>query len=148
MGTRSLTRFMDGETEIACMYGQFDGYPDGIGKDIKEALKDRYLVNGYTDPNTQCNGMGCLAAMVVGKLKDGCGNVYLNPPGTKGIGEDYTYVLCAGEEETFGRKGQRFPMKGRHIMLKIQSGDTVIYDGKLSDFDPEAVQKQGEEVTE
>ncbi len=86
MGTRSMT-YVCGEDRILCaIYRQFDGYPDGHGQDLFNLLKERKIANGIpagTDLKTwsMSNGMGCLAARLVGDLKHGqIGNIYLEEP--------------------------------------------------------------------
>lgn len=121
MGTRSLVHIYEqanAEKPFVTIYRQFDGYPSGMGESIKAALGARKLVNGYNDKETQCNGMPCAAAMLVGALKRGeCGNVYLYPAGTSDRGEEYVYRLYPD--------GERF-------RLVIDDG---IYDGPLDQFD-------------
>ena len=39
------------------------------------------------------NGMGCLAATVIGGLKQHIGGIYLYPPGKNGVWENYVYTL-------------------------------------------------------
>jgi hypothetical protein len=148
MGTRSLTRFIertnDGETEIACIYRQYDGYPEGLGMDLKSAAGHLALVNGYRDASRETNGMGCLAAIVVAKLKMAndpdngralCGNVYLCAPGTKDVGEEYVYTLREGEE--IQSNPPRFGGNPRVIRLTVEDGGgNVLYDGPLSKFEP------------
>jgi hypothetical protein len=122
MGTRALIHVhVEGKDSdiLTTIYRQFDGYPDGLGEDIKEALGGKEVVNGYSDPDNQVNGMGCAAAMLVGALKEGkCGNVYLYAPGTKDVWEDYTYDLYRD---------------GPALMLSVNGG--ALYAGPLSDFD-------------
>lgn len=122
MGTRALVHVhADGKDSdiLTTIYRQFDGYPDGLGEDIKEALGGKEVVNGYSDPEKQVNGMGCAAAMLVGALKEGkCGNVYLYAPGTKDVWEEYTYVLYRD---------------GPALMLSVNGGE--LYSGPLRDFD-------------
>lgn len=131
MGTRSLTIMMDGDTEIAVLYRQFDGYPTGAGADIKRILGNRSTVNGYSSSN-QINGAGCMAVQLIATLKaagrDGTnspGGYHLYPAGTRDCGQDYTYTL------TYKGEGER-------ISLKIDDGK--LYDGPLDDFDPEAAE--------
>lgn len=104
MGTRCLTVFKDGKQEIVVMYRQSDGYPDGHGKELADFLKGKTIVNGMSgEPeDTIFNGMGCLAASVVAKFKDGPGGIYLHPPGTRNCGEEYIYTVSGetGEEPT------------------------------------------------
>lgn len=73
MGTRCLTVVKDGgkdAQDIICLYRQFDGYPDGHGAKLHELFGDFVIVNGLggQSPNV-ANGMGCLAAQLVAKLK-------------------------------------------------------------------------------
>jgi len=86
MGTRSLTVFKEDDgTEICVMYRQYDGYISGHGADLKEFLKDMYLVNGMGggQPKRIANGMDCLTAQVIAHFKDGPGNIYVYPAGTR-----------------------------------------------------------------
>jgi hypothetical protein len=81
MGTRSLTFTYDNQgTKILCLYRQFDGYPEGHGKDLAEILNI-----------TDNNGMECLSASIVAKLKTGSYNVYIYPSDTKNAWQDYEY---------------------------------------------------------
>lgn len=119
MGTRSLTHIYEkanSEKPFVTIYRQFDGYPSGMGEDIKKALGEKTLVNGYSDPRTETNGMPCAAAMLIAAIKEGCGNVYLYPAGTEDCGEDYVYRLYpAGDRFRFVIDGE--------------------YDGPLHEFD-------------
>lgn len=122
MGTRSLTHIYacaEDKTPLVTIYRQFDGYPEGHGQEIREILGGRQLVNGYNDKSKQCNGMGCAAALLIGALKGGnCGGIYIESCGASDCGEEFTYRL--------------FPC-GETFRLVIDG----IYDGELSDFDPE-----------
>lgn len=99
MGTRSATFFIDGNQTVCHLYRQYDGYPSGHGVDLARACDVR-LCNGYSREQAEgrwANGIGCLAATVVAKLKTGIGNVYLH-----GIDEnpsdwvEYVYVVTTG----------------------------------------------------
>jgi len=104
MGTRCLTVFKEEDgTEIAVMYRQFDGYPDGHGKELAEFLKGKKVVNGISSERQPIfNGMGCLAASVVAHFKTDPGGFYLHPANTRNCGEEYTYIVSGkvGEEPT------------------------------------------------
>ncbi len=125
MGTRSLTVFEDQDNkEIAVMYRQFDGYPDGHGQALADYLRGKRLVNGFQeqDRDKAFNGMPCLAASVVAHFKEGIGNFYLYPAGTRGCGEDYIYTISAAP--------------GGAIRLRVESpGDAAVFDGPVNDFD-------------
>jgi len=88
MGTRSLTKVYekweqeDEATPLVCIYRQYDGYPEGMGKDLEEFLTDLHVVNGIGYKNTEriANGGGCLTAQLIEHLKAGqVGNVYIYP---------------------------------------------------------------------
>ena len=88
MGTRSLTIFQDDEKkDIAVMYRQMDGYPEGHGKELAEFLSRFVMVNGFNcleKPVKQANGMECLAAQIVAHFKYGAGGIYLMAAKTRG----------------------------------------------------------------
>ena len=97
MGTRCLTiiKRHDG-TEIAVMYRQFDGYPDGHGLELAEFLSDLTVVNGITgeaELGRIANGPHCLAAQMIAHFKKEPGGIYLYPAGTRNVGEDYAYTV-------------------------------------------------------
>tara|TARA_R100000687_G_scaffold61392_1_gene49567 strand:+ start:149 stop:589 length:441 start_codon:yes stop_codon:yes gene_type:complete len=117
MGTRSLTRviprqeglsFSEGhnhvDKSVVNIYKQFDGYPEGLGLDLAEFLSEFTIVNGLGADRYEpriANGVGCLAAQLVGYLKDGPGNIYLEElngePGDHW--EEYIYTLYPKENE-------------------------------------------------
>lgn len=127
MGTRSLLHIKDGRKTLVTLYRQFDGYPTGMGADIKKALSGRGLVNGISGSRLEVfNGVGCAAAFLIGKLKgEEAGNVYVYPVNAKDCWEDYTYTLSEKEGV---------------FWLTVQNPGTVIYNGTLDGFDPEAVE--------
>lgn len=91
MGTRSLTYTYDTEGEkIMCLYRQFDGYPEGHGSDLAEILN-----------NTGSNGMECLSASIVAKLKTGAYNFYLYPVTVGDCGQEYEYHVMKDHVEVF-----------------------------------------------
>lgn len=97
MGTRSLTKFQqeDGK-EIVVLYRQFDGYPEGHGKELAEFLAPMRLINGIgigQHAGTHANGMGCLAAQVIAHFKKEIGGFYLYPAETTYCWEDFNYVV-------------------------------------------------------
>lgn len=81
MGTRSITviRNKDGK-KIIEMYKHYDGYPDGLGKDLVEFTQSGKIVDGYKmSTEIQFNGIECFAAQLIANIKDGAGDVYLYP---------------------------------------------------------------------
>lgn len=101
MGTRSLTYvynsdYVPGKFEdaLVCMYRQFDGYPEGHGSELAEFLSGREVVNGIgsNTPRKASNGMGCLAASLVGYFKTDIGGIYLHTPvQNQDSWQDYEY---------------------------------------------------------
>jgi len=102
MGTRSLTRVLDerGRHLVTC-YKQYDGYPDGYGKELAEFIKSGKYVNGFGGSDQMLfNGMDCFAAMLVWKFKQGeTGGFYIMPRGTKDVGEEYVYTISYTKEK-------------------------------------------------
>jgi hypothetical protein len=143
MGTRSLTIVRDEQgNEIVNMYRQFDGCPNGHGSELLERFANTRLTNGFspTDTDTVANGMECLAAQVVGHFKSQMtpGGIYLYPAGLRDCGEEYIYELYSSKGES------TLNLKVTHTF-----GDgSVIYDGTLAEFDPEAAQENMERVWE
>ena len=132
MGTRTLVHIKDGKKTITTIYRQYDGYPTGMGDDIKEALNlgNVTILNGFggqTVPS-HFNGMGCLAAFLIGELKQKkIGNVYIFPANSKDVGEEFTYTLS----ESNG-----------NVKLKVVENykNKTIFNGLLKDFYGETVE--------
>ena len=104
MGTRSLTVFKEEDgKEICVMYRQYDGYPQGHGRELANFLSGMKMVNGISsaDKGKIANGMSCLTAQVIRELKGkDVGGIYIHPLGTRGMWEDYIYIISGktGEE--------------------------------------------------
>ena len=138
MGTRSLTHFIERQTEpskdkrrkpivkdteIVVMYRQYDGYPSGHGIELAEFLADGEMVNGIGLGNKKVfNGMGCLAAQVVAEFKSGPGGIYLHPAGTTDCWEEYDYYVIGDTN-------------AKEIILKcVGYGGKVIFEGTPKEF--------------
>lgn len=108
MGTRSMTTVMEGESPLVRIYRQMDGYPSGHGLDIMSAMNggNCTVVNGYQrgmENPTHFNGMGCLAAHLIHRLKgeSGIGGIYIssdNDPECEDSWLEYHYVLWGSED--------------------------------------------------
>lgn len=100
MGTRALIHVKESDKNsqtIVTIYRQYDGYPEGLGEEIKAIIGDKALSNGITDG---CfNGMGCFAAWLVRELKTRIGNVYIMPPNTENVNEEYVYTIYARDSK-------------------------------------------------
>jgi len=130
MGTRSLTVFKDEQgEELAVLYRQMDGYPEGHGKELYKLLRGAKVINGYSLDDSLdkrvFNGMSCLSAAVIAALKDEIGHFYLYPAGTRDAGEEYIYILSPGAKRKDGRS--------RALNLRIEDpyDKKVLYDGSL-----------------
>jgi len=101
MGTRALTHFVDGDTTIATLYRQYDGYPEAHGVELCKYLAGKRMVNGFgsDDGADAFNGFGDLALRTLTAIKDeagGCdaiGGYYLQTPGADDLGEEYSYTV-------------------------------------------------------
>ena len=130
MGTRSLVHIKDqeGRKTLITLYRQYDGYPSGMGNDLKKILEPLQLVNGYNGLRPQANGMGCAAAQIISEMKTGVGNLYVYPANSKDCGEEYTYTIRPA---------------GETFRLTVQNYDgSKIYDGLIADFDGETVESE------
>ncbi len=149
MGTRRLTVFCDEDGhEIAVLYRQFDGYPTGHGEELKIVFSGFSICNGYDEKlPRQANGMSCLAAQIIAYFKDGVGNFYLYPAGTRDCGEEYIYTVgCkdariwltieAGCVTYFGLPGTK------------QKNMARLFDGFIEEFDPEATEERRKNLPE
>lgn len=97
MSTRAIIHVQDEEKRtFVSIYRHCDGYPEGLGKELRDIIRGTNVVNGYglddALPKT-FNGMGCFAAFLIGKLKDQIGNVYVVLPDSKDVGEEYVYTI-------------------------------------------------------
>ena len=82
MGTRSTITFIErtkaGDSIVAQVYQQYDGYLEGVGKSLCGWLMPKIMVNGIPDyMHDYANGIGDLAAQFVHDFKEGIGNLYL-----------------------------------------------------------------------
>ena len=108
MSTRALTVIYNNYDEpLVVIYCHSDGYPNGHGADLAKTLKDRVIVNGIEIPGQKnvSNGMGCLAATIVAKLKKGIGEIYLRSDPDKDYGQDYEYHIWENRVQVFENIG-------------------------------------------
>lgn len=108
MGTRSLTKFIsqydDEKFVITCVYRQYDGYPQGHGKELADFLNSGVMVNGIgQSEQRQFNGIGCLAAQFIAEFKKGVGNLYIHQPDSNDCGEEYVYEVIYKYPKSFGK---------------------------------------------
>ncbi len=126
MGTRSLTRVFNKDVEIMCLYRQFDGYLSGHGTDLAKFVVSRPFVNGIGSSNEVFNGIGCFAAQMVCRFKQGiAGGFYLHAPGAKDVGEEFVYEVHGGMDESF----QPLP-----VTIKVFVGPELLFAGSAEQF--------------
>ena len=149
MGTRSLTTFNDeyDNEEIVVLYRQYDGYPQGHGKELFEFLNEMVVVNGISlnGPPKIANGMSCLTAQAVSHFKGSeVGGVYLYKSGTRDIGELYIYTIYVNQETLMIRMantyddGERFDGNLKEFGEWLNKDDVVVdettMEQSISDF--------------
>lgn len=96
MGTRARINVVEGNKILTSIYRQYDGYPDGLGFEISEFVKDMQMTNGIAgEPvlGETANGMGCLAAQLIKHLKVRVGGVYIRDTDPDSHGEEFVYNL-------------------------------------------------------
>ena len=117
MGTRSLTTFVDDHTqeEIVVMYRQYDGYPEGHGKDLINFLNKMKFDNQLT------YGISCLSAQVISHFKKRAGDFYLHTADTRDYGEEFVYTIYSKDNE---------------LKVKVEDvyEDKVLFDGNTNEM--------------
>ena len=121
MGTRCLTFvYTDEEMPIIKLYRQYDGYPDGHGRELAGFLNSISAVtNGISAGDYErrtANGMPCLAAQMVAHFKKGVGGFYLYNVDPADHWQDYEYHVY----------------KNR---VKVTSRDEKLFEGTWQDFE-------------
>jgi len=107
---------------IVDIYHHWDGYPEGLGVTLGWYLSGKRVVNGIGSEDNEdliFNGMGCLAASLVAKLKDGPGNVYIESRESHSWIDYYYYIW--GDE-------------GKSVYISIFSNDECIFVGEPEDL--------------
>ena len=144
MSVRSLTVVLDEhERELMTMYRHGGGDPEQHGQELADFLARGRLVNGFTlDEQDEIvfNGMGCLAAWIIIEFKDGPGNVYLLPPGTRDIGEDYVYTVYPQNGRIKMRVGTCITMYS-DTFKKFKKYPVVLFDDDVSKYVGTEVEK-------
>lgn len=148
MGTRSVTFIEEpwGSKFVACIYRQMDGYPDGMGLDIADFLKDYTIINGISGDAsmwTHANGMGCLAAQFISHVKTehGLGGIYMAHYTIAQLKKkwiDYGYRIWLNEYKEGTGIGQLM-MECREVGYMNEHGkvgrrDKIIFSGTPENF--------------
>jgi hypothetical protein len=96
MGTRSTTKVYENGKLILALYKQYDGYPNGWGKELLEFINSGIFVNGINEsklPRNKSymfNGIGDFALQLVCHFKEGSGGMYAT---TEGDSQEYNYKI-------------------------------------------------------
>ena len=123
MGTRALIEITDEtDTVLVTLYKHMDGYPAGLGKELATFLKPIKIVNGlsYQKHSKIANGVGCLAAQLIAEFKQDAGGLYVYPPGTRNVGEEFIYLI--------------HPV-GEDVVLTIKHNDDILMEDKPQNFE-------------
>ena len=117
---------MSNSYDFASIYIHFDGYPQGVGTELAEHLAGYRITHGISgDTEKTANGMECLAAQVVGNLKEFVGNVYLtlHNDSFDDAGVDYLYFISPAPDTD-----------GINIRVEARTLGEVLFDGPVDDF--------------
>lgn len=101
MGTRSTITFYEKSDDklipYVNIYQQYDGYLEGVGKDLCTWLSKMTILNGYTlhdkYSDDVANGVGCLVAQYIRNIKPHIGDTYIIPMDSSQEGIDYNYKI-------------------------------------------------------
>lgn len=125
MGTHSTITFIEkwGEHKVPLVkiYQQYDGYFDGVGKELANWLKDKTVVNGFGVDDTAdkgfCNGVECMAAQFIHDFKKDIGGLYIVPISSDS--EEYNY---------------RVIVDGSRVTLQADAWNNTEFEGTAEDF--------------
>jgi len=145
MSTRSITRiWLPGKMPLATIYRQMDGYPTGMGKDLKKILAKYKIGNGSRAIPNYANGIDELGAKLIQKLKsqNPYGNIYLQAP-TAHIPSDIEWIYDV-EEGTL--KGEGLDATSGVKLTVTERGwdgkpDKVKFSGDITKFDPKKAEE-------
>jgi len=101
MATRASIIMKENGKPMMAVYKHWDGYPDGLGKDLKTIIDSGRLTNGLgtkSELGKVFNGAGCLFASIISILKKEPGDVYITSLDSVGrSGEEYVYEIDVNE---------------------------------------------------
>lgn len=119
MGTRSTTKVFSefGDGVLINLYGKWDGYASGHGRDLAKFLRGIKLVLGNTGEKNAANGMSCLAGQLIAHFKTGIGNYYIMPPFSDS--ETWSYTVYE---------------KNGKIFMTVHYDEWKLFDGQPKNF--------------
>ena len=123
MGTHSLIymrEIVNGKTlTYAVLYQQYDGYVEGVGKNLVDFLKNIKIVNGFVHGvKNQANGAGCLFAQLIKHFKDDVGGSYLVPITDTEEREQFNYYVDVVD---------------KNIMITIYDRNNFLFEGSVEE---------------
>lgn len=139
MSTRSLTRIKTPNGTLVAIYRQMDGYPTGMGADLKKILgKMKVGIGARKSPNYS-NETGELAAKLIQKLKaaNPSGNIYLTAPNATASGEDAQWEYEVTNPQPTLEKDVDVDVKVTDV-----TNNKVVFDGKIKDFNPKKAEEE------
>lgn len=135
MGTRCVTNVIDEKGNVYVnLYRQYDGYPDGHGKELAEWLTGAEIGNGIGSSVSPkfFNGVGDLALRLVTFFRQDhtqIGSFYIIPLDTD-WGQEFTYTVKVVE--------------GSEVKMKVEGYSGVLFQGTAEEFN-EWINKTEEE---
>lgn len=124
MGTRSTVKFYEDEKNILSVYQQYDGYVEGVGKQVADLLEQYDVVNGIPLRTNKkiANGISELALFYILDNKDGSGNIYAT---TENDLQEYNYEI----RSTWGA------VDNDKITVKVFGDDKEsLFEGNANEF--------------
>jgi hypothetical protein len=144
MGTRSTTHVFETDEpgavtpqmlknakHVVSIYRQFDGYPEGHGKDLAAFASKFTIVNGFgggMKMGTHANGGGCFGAQLIRRFKRELGNIYITTQDDRQAYDYFLYVRAG--EWGFGSK----PATESFVHLIVKRDADVIFDGPVKEY--------------
>jgi hypothetical protein len=137
MGTRAIIHIKESglsSPTIVSIYKQYDGYPSGLGQKIINLLNygKSEIVNGFGTKDEipqSFNGMGCMAAWLIGQFKGCIGDVYIVQPDTEDWCPEFVYTL-------FEENGE--------IQMVIRNTDATLAEGPLRTINTQTLEVEQE----
>ena len=103
MATRASIIMKEEGKPMLAIYKHWDGYPSGLGEQLKTIINNGKLVNGLSTKDKigeVFNGVGCMFASIIAILKTQPGDVYVTSIDSVGqSGEEYIYEIDVVNDE-------------------------------------------------
>jgi len=125
MCTRSTIHIKEGRRTILSIYNQYDGYLEGVGKDLAEFLRNGHPRKQFeTSKHLDFNGIHCLAAQLVTAFKKGVGNCYITDAKDR---QEYNYFISL--------EGNAFRCIPYQLKIRVTDEENnVLFSGDLNEF--------------